>query len=528
MLRIYATIVCFFLFALSAVSQDKSTTLKSANAKVDQKVEEIKTTLNKESQQLKANAKEQLEAIKARKAQQTHQGHSHEGHHHGSHEGHGHGHDHGSHEGHNHGTHNHDGHDHGSHKGHDHGSHDGHHHHDGDHHHHANDYSKGDCGVPAQPIHHEGYDPTATAIHHISDANVWTIMDMVRIPLPAIIYNKTRGLEMFSTGKFEAGHHDNGHYGYKDYVLFEGNIHRITCPDFKASEEKYAVDGFDMVTLKDETGKEYDKRYAIVNGKGYKLEQKTIWDLGILGGGPSNFYDFSPTKNVVSMGLVSLLLFLLFRSAAKKYKGNPSAPSGVQAFLEPMFQFIRDDVAIPFLGDKHEKFLPLLMTIFFFILGLNLWGQIPFLGNVNVTGSLTVTAVMAIVVFILTNINGNGDYWKHILWPPDTPWFVKIILIPVELLGLLIKPLTLMLRLAGNITAGHIAILSFVGLIFIFGKAGTNLAGSLTGTALAIPLTMFMMAIELIVAFVQAFVFTILTASYLGAATEEHHHDDHH
>ena len=146
----------------------------------------------------------------------------------------------------------------------------------------------------------------------------------------------------------------------------------------------------------------------------------------------------------------------------------------------------------------------------------------------NVTGSLTVTAIMAIIVFILTNINGNGDYWKHILWPPDTPLFVKIILIPVEILGLFIKPITLMLRLAGNITAGHIAILSFVGLIFIFGKAGTNMAGSLTGTALAIPLTMFMMAIELIVAFVQAFVFTILTASYLGAATEEHHHDDHH
>ena len=166
------------------------------------------------------------------------------------------------------------------------------------------------------------------------------------------------------------------------------------------------------------------------------------------------------------------------------------------------------------------------MTIFFFILGLNLWGQVPFLGSVNVTGSLTVTMVLALLVAFVTNFNGNGDYWKHIFWPPGTPWFVKIILIPVEAMGILIKPLTLMLRLAGNITAGHIAILSFVGLIFIFGKAGASMSGSLTGTALAIPLTMFMMAIELIVAFVQAFVFTILTASYIGAATEEH--DDHH
>ncbi len=460
--------------------------------------------------------------------EQTHQGHDHSGHNHGhDHSGHNHdhsGHNHDDHKGHDHG------HKHDDHAGHNHGAHNGDHGH-GDHghhpHYHVTDYNK-DCGVAVKIDNPEpSYDPTATAIHHISDANVWTIMDMVRVPLPAIIYNKDRGMEFFSTGKFQAGHHDNGHYGYKDYVLFEGNIHRITCPAFDA-KDKYEVQGFDKEEMVSAAGKNYEKKFAIINNKAYNIEQKTIWDGGMLGGTPSSFIDLSPTKNVVSMGLVSLILFLLFRKAVKKYQGAPNAPSGVQSFLEPMFQFIRDDVAVPFLGDKHEKFLPLLMTIFFFILGLNLWGQVPFLGNVNVTGSLTVTAVMAIVVFILTNINGNGDYWKHILWPPDTPWFVKIILIPVELLGMFIKPLTLMLRLAGNISAGHIAILSFVGLIFIFGKAGTNMAGSLTGTALAIPLTMFMMAIELIVAFVQAFVFTILTASYLGAATEEHHHDDHH
>ena len=520
MLRIYATIVCFFLLTISAVAQDKSSALKSANAKVEQKVEQIKTTLSKESQDLKANAKEQLDAIKAKAQKKS----SHDGHDHGSHDGHDHGshkgHDHGSHKGHDHGSH--EGHDHVSHEGHDHGSHDGHDH--GGHHPTYKVTAGTDCGASVRTENKAAtYDPTATAIHHISDANVWNIMDIVRIPLPAIIYNKTRGMEFFSTGKFDAGHHDNGHYGYKDYVLYEGNIHRVTCPNFKASD-KFEVQGFDMMTVKNDEGKDIDKKFAVINNKGYHIEQKTIWDGGMLGGGPTGFYDLSPTKNVVSMGLLSLLLFLLFRSAAKKYNGAPSAPSGVQSFLEPMFQYIRDDVAIPFLGDKHEKFLPLLMTVFFFILGLNLWGQIPFLGSVNVTGSLTVTMVLALLVAIVTNINGNGDYWKHILWPPDTPWFVKIILIPVELLGLLIKPLTLMLRLAGNITAGHIAILSFVGLIFIFGKAGASLSGSLTGTALAIPLTMFMMAIELIVAFVQAFVFTILTASYLGAATEEHDH----
>lgn len=450
-----------------------------------------------------------------------HSGHSHDhsGHNHDhsghDHSGHGHSHDHGSHAGHDHSGHNHN-HDH---AGHNHGSHDGHGHDD----HHVNNF-KTDCGSPAQVVHHHGYDPAATAIHHISDANVYTIMDMIRIPLPAIIYNKDRGLEMFSTGKFEAGHHDNGHYGYKDYVLFEGNIHRITCPSFE-DKDHYEVQGFDRATGTNDAGKEIDLKYAIIDGKGYLLEQKTIWDGGILGGGVTSFYDLSPTKNVITMILVALLLFLIFRSVAKAYvTRDGQAPSGMQSLLEPVFLFIRDDVAIPFLGDKHEKFLPFLMCIFFFILTLNLWGQVPFLGSTNVTGSLTVTLVLAFVVFIITNINGNKDYWIHIFNMPGVPWYAKIILTPVEILGIFIKPITLLLRLAGNISAGHIGILSFVGLIFIFGNAGESLSGSLTGTALAIPLTMFMMAIELLVAFVQAFVFTILTASYLGAATEEHEH----
>ena len=423
------------------------------------------------------------------------------------HGGDGHDHDHG----HEHASHDTNGHDHNHDHGHDHDT------------HHVNHIDQ-DCGSPAQVIEHHEYDPTATAIHHISDGNVINIMDLVRIPLPAIIYNKDRGLEFFSTGKFHPGHHDNGEMGYKDYVMFEGNIHRLKC-DIGADSEQFPVEGFDVITSKNEEGKEIEKRYAIIDGKAYLVEQKTIWDGGMLGGGVTSFYDLSPTKNVVSMFIVALVMFLLFRSAAKAYeKREGQEPAGIQSFLEPIFQFIRDDVAIPFIGEKkYEKYLPLLMSLFFFILGLNLWGQVPFLGSVNVTGSLTVTMVLAILVFIITNFSGNKHYWQHIFWMPGVPWFVKLILTPVEILGLFIKPLTLMLRLAGNITAGHIAILSFVGLIFIFGKSGTDMAGSLTGTAMAIPLTIFMMSIELIVAFVQAFVFTILTASYIGAAVEEHH-----
>ena len=162
------------------------------------------------------------------------------------------------------------------------------------------------------------------------------------------------------------------------------------------------------------------------------------------------------------------------------------------------------------------------MSLFFFILGLNLFGQIPFFGGSNVTGNLAVTMVLAVITFIVVNINGNKHYWEHIFWMPGVPAWVKTILTPVEFLGIFIKPLTLMLRLFANITAGHMVIVIFVGLIFMFGKGqwGASL-GTAVGSTL---LTVFMMSIELLVAFIQAFVFTILTASYIGAATEEAHH----
>ena len=209
---------------------------------------------------------------------------------------------------------------------------------------------------------------------------------------------------------------------------------------------------------------------------------------------------------------------------AKKYaKNRGAAPSGSQNLVEVIFVFIQDEVAKPFLGHKWEKFLPFLLSLFFFILGLNLFGQVPFLGGSNVTGNLGVTAVLAIITFIVTNINGNKHYWEHTLWMPGVPAILKIlILTPVEILGIFIKPLTLMLRLFANITAGHMVIVIFVGLIFLFGQG--NMAPSLGTSVASTALTLFMMAIELLVAFIQAYVFTILTASYIGAATEEAHH----
>jgi F-type H+-transporting ATPase subunit a len=376
--------------------------------------------------------------------------------------------------------------------------------------------------------HHAEFDPGATAIHHISDANVYSILDAVRIPLPMILYSYDKGLEIFSSGKFHAGHHEDGHSSYNGYVLHHGSVHRVVDSGFPM-EGSVEIEGFAHKEEEDAKGKKRDIYFAKYQGKEFRLDARSTMDGGILGGGFTSFIDFSITKNVVSMILVSLFLFWLFRGAAVSYRNSPDkAPKGAQGILEPILLFIRDDVAIPFIGKKYSKFLPFLLSVFFFILGLNLWGQVPFLGSVNVTGSLSVTMVLAILVFILVNFNGNGHYWGHIFWMPGVPVPIKILLACVEVMGLFIKPLTLMLRLAGNISAGHIAILSFIGLIFIFGKSGESLGGSLVGTAVSIPLTMFMMAIEIIVAFVQAFVFTILTASFIGAATEEHHHDHEH
>jgi F-type H+-transporting ATPase subunit a len=227
------------------------------------------------------------------------------------------------------------------------------------------------------------------------------------------------------------------------------------------------------------------------------------------------------------MLLVFFILLFVFLKVRKAYITREGmAPKGIQSFLEPLFEFIGQEVAKPAIGAKYEKYMPFLLSLFFFILTLNLLGQIPFFpGGGNVTGNISVTIVLAVLAFLVTNLNGNKNYWGHILWMPGIPAILKVVIItPVEILGVFIKPFTLLLRLFANIAAGHIVILSFVGLIFLFGKSGASLGGTTLGAAVAVPLSIFMMALELLVAFLQAYVFTLLTASYIGAATEEHHH----
>ena len=392
-------------------------------------------------------------------------------------------------------------------------------HHEGGHHDEVNA-----CGVVT---HHSEFNPAALAFHHISDQNVYNIGPL-QLPLPCILYSKEDGVDFFSSGKFHADYHGTGTYAHNGYVLFEGAVRKIVG-DFPSGTVEIGHGSLGIVEETDAKGKPRDVVYLCHNGQKLKCDNKSTLDGGLFGGGLTSFTDLSITKNVMSMIIVLFLMGWLFLSIAKKYTQRQGlAPNGAQGFIEPIILFIQEEVAKPFIGARWKKYLPFLLTIFFFILGLNLWGQVPFLGGSNVTGSLSVTLVLAIIAALVTNLNGNKHYWEHVFWMPGVPAWVKTILTPVEVLGVFIKPLTLMLRLFANITAGHMVLVIFVSLIFVASNNGTAQALGY-GTSIASGLlTVFMMAIELLVAFIQAFVFTILTASYIGAAVEEHHHAEEH
>jgi len=257
-------------------------------------------------------------------------------------------------------------------------------------------------------------------------------------------------------------------------------------------------------------------------GKITRLEDNIRTEAG------TKVYDFSITKVVFAVLLSSLLLILIFVSVANAYRRNVNkAPDGLQSLIEPLIIFIRDDIAKSSIGEKkYEKFMPFLLTVFFFIFFNNLFGLIPFFpGGANVTGNIAVTMVMAIFTFIITTINGNKHYWVDIINTPGVPWWLKlpVPLMPVvEIIGIITKPFVLMIRLFANITAGHIIVLGFVSLIFIFGAISTALG--LGVSVVSVAFMIFMNLLELLVAFIQAYVFTLLSALYFGLATIEPEH----
>lgn len=338
-------------------------------------------------------------------------------------------------------------------------------------------------GHEATAAHGEGekkLDPAKIILDHIKDAHEFHFFTIenkedphhsfhASIPLPVILYAPGKGLKLFSSARF-------GHEG----------------------EEAY---------------------------EGYKLDEHGQ----IVAEDGSVVYDFSLTKNVVQMILALTLLVFLMIGIAKKYgkgQGLTTAPTGWQNAIEPVITFVRDDVAKPNLGHKYAKYLPFLLTIFFFILINNIFGLIP--GSANVTGNTAFTAVLGIISLIVILFSTNGHFWAHILWPPGVPFLVKLILIPVELAGvLLIKPAALIIRLFANMVAGHIIILSFISLIFIFGEM--NKVAGWGFSPVSILFTVFIYFIEILVAFIQAFIFTNLTAVFIGQAFEgEGHAEGHH
>ena len=318
--------------------------------------------------------------------------------------------------------------------------------------------------------------------HHVLDAHDFSLFvdesthTHYGFPLPIILWDN--GVHFFSSSKFNHGDEhgtiaeSNGNY----YVLHHERI--------------YKTDAQGTLTM--------DEHHHPTNAKPI---------------------DLSITKGVFTIMVVAFLMFMLFSSLAKSYAKNGGISSGPGRFFEPIVLYVRDEIAIPNIGEKHyKKYMSYLLTIFFFVWFLNIFGLTPL--GINVTGNIAVTFGLAVITFLITNLTANKNYWGHIFWMPGVPTPMKFILAPIELLGVLIKPFSLMIRLYANIFAGHIVLMSLIGLMFIF--------KNWLGSSLSFLLSFAISTIEILVALLQAYIFTMLSALYFGSAVEEHHHEEAH
>ncbi|HET8861184.1 F0F1 ATP synthase subunit A [Marivirga sp.] len=318
------------------------------------------------------------------------------------------------------------------------------------------------------------FNATEMIMHHISDSHEFHIMgegeNSISLPLPVILITDN-GLDVFLSSKF--------HHGEETVTTDIGSYELIHDEIYYAGTYEEGEDG---------------------HGHG---EQPL---------------DFSITKNVFSMIMSAIIIVLVFGSVARAYKKRPGAPKGLQSLIEPLIIFVRDEIAIPNIGDKkYMRFMPFLLTVFFFIWLNNLIGLVPFFpGSANLSGNISFTFTLALMTLIVTNFSASKDYWKHIFWMPGVPIPIKILLAPIEVISIFTKPFALMVRLFANITAGHIVVLSLISLVFIMKTA-------LAGFA-SVPLALFINVLELLVAFLQAFVFTLLSALFIGQAVAEHEH----
>jgi F-type H+-transporting ATPase subunit a len=300
-------------------------------------------------------------------------------------------------------------------------------------------------------------DVSQVILHHVQDDHVWHFADGLVLPLPVIVYSDSLGLEVFSSANF------------------------------------------------------YDADHNIIPYKGYSLEHGHIY----LGASKKAVLDFSITKNVAMLFVnVLLIVFIFLRVAAGYRKNAGKAPSGIQSFMEPVILFVKDEVVKPNIGPRYERYLPYLLTLFFFILFGNLLGLLP--GAANLTGNIAVTMALAVFTFLITSFSGNKAYWSHIFWTPGVPLPLRVIILPVEIIGIFTKPFSLMVRLFAAVTAGHIVLLSLLCLTFIFHSWGAGIGASI--------FVIFINLIELLVAGIQAYVFTLFSSLYIGLAVEEHDH----
>ena len=337
----------------------------------------------------------------------------------------------------------------------------------------------GEGAGPDNPPSGSAFDVGKFVIGHVSDSYEWHITTIgkhhISVPLPVILYSKSKGFNLFSSSKFHQG--------------------------------QYSWNGF-----------------AIAHDGQYEGKIVEIDEDGTIVGRP---WDFSVTKTVAGLITGSVVVLLLMTSVARSAKNSAGrAPRGLHNLVEPVVIFIRDEIAAPAIGDKKiEKFMPFLLTLFFFILINNLLGLVPiFPFGANVTGNISITLVLALFTFFATNLNGNKHYWKEI-FNPDVPWWMKlpIPLMPfVEVAGMFTKPFVLMVRLFANMLAGHLIVTVFISLIFIFG----NVLGTTGGwgiSPISVAFSVFITLLDVLVSFIQAYVFTLLSAIYFGMATAEHH-----
>jgi F-type H+-transporting ATPase subunit a len=326
------------------------------------------------------------------------------------------------------------------------------------------------------------FDPNEMIMHHVKDAHEFHIIDYkdkpISIPLPIILWTDN-GLTTFMSSEF---HHDDD-----GKVVVEKNGEKFV----KFHEKIYQLNSGASAVV-------FDDKYHISNA--------------------SKPVDISITRNVFMMWISVLVLLLIFISAARVYKKSDSkVPTGIAGFVEPLIVFVRDEIARPMIGEhKYKRYMPYLLTIFFFIWINNIFGLIPILNGANLSGNIAFTFTLALFTFIITTFSGNKNYWKHIFWMPGVPVPMKIFLMPIELIGIFTKPISLMIRLFANITAGHIIILALMSLIFIF--------KSIAVAPISVLFSLFITVIEIVVTAIQAYIFTILSALYFGMATEEEHH----